>query len=631
MAISIGRKKSNKNNSNSASKPNYSTIDLLFYKSSLAKSLAKSLRKKLEKAGLPDDSQILASRFVFFLIISIAFMIVLLAVGIISIRDFVLTGDRKFAVFGIMSFIFGIIIPPVTYLLFNLNISQKIDNRRIGIEAETPAFAALFLVFLRSGLSPKILFENLSKTRAFTYINGVSKYIVKRMNYLGESVEKAVDSSIRIVPSKLYEELMITYITAVVSGAPVYETMSTKVKDIIKRIELLASVAADTLSGVGEGYVTWLASGYITIYLILILESVFTLLQLLPLPIIGILVVIFVPMVNVLFIFAVDSLQFKFPEKPLKADKLFLELLPVGFIVGIVLMIILEPLMSRIFHYQPVASQYLIIGMFTLSGTTYYVPATVIGLTLGFILALIPPTIMAQRELNEGTGYDIYVVRLLRAIGEGVRAGLSPETIIKNLKDNKEMGKLQNVLKRLYAYIKLGMPVKDAFRKASQTIIDFPTKVAFNSLADMVEIGSLTPESVEILADQLDSQIRIRNEYYSKIKVLLYMPYIGSILALITSVILSSAILSLISTGGYAFTYGPLAVATTLVPKAIYMTALSSVFNSMLAGLLVGKLARGRIANGYKHSIILMTITMILLLMTLLLHFSFISNQTPTL
>jgi len=410
-------------------------------------------------------------------------MIVLLVAGIISIRDFVLTGDRKFAVLGIMSFIFGIIIPPVTYLLFNLNISQKIDSRRIGIEAETPAFAALFLVFLRSGLSPKILFENLSKTRAFTYINGVSKYIVKRMNYLGESVERAVDSSIRIVPSKLYEELMTTYITAVISGAPVYETMFTKVKVIIKKIELLATVAADRLPGVGEGYVTWLASGFITIYLILILESVFTLLQLLPLPIIGILVVIFVPMVNLLFILAVDSLQFKFPEKPLIADKLFLELFPVGFILGIVLMIILEQLMSRIFHYPPVAPQYLIIGMFTLSGTMYYVPATVIGLTLGLIIAMIPPTIIAQRELKEGTGYDIYVVRLLRAIGEGVRAGLSPETIIKNLKDNKEMGKLQVVLKRLYAYIRLGMPVRDAFRKASQTIIDFPTKVAFKLLS----------------------------------------------------------------------------------------------------------------------------------------------------
>ncbi|MCG2909876.1 MAG: type II secretion system F family protein, partial [Stygiolobus sp.] len=459
-----------------------------------------------------------------------------------------------------------------------------------------------------------------------------SNYIVKRMSYLGEGVEKAVGSSITVVPSKLYDELMSTYITAIVTGAPVYETMSSKVKDILKRIELLASVAADRLSGVGEGYVTWLASGFISIYLILILESVFTLLKVLPLPIIGVLVVVFIPIVNVLFIWMVDSLQFKFPEKQLRADKIFLMLFPVGFILGIVLMMILEPLMARIFNYPVVSPEYLLIELFTLSGTTFAVPATVVGLSLGFIIALVPAAVMTERELREGTGYDIYVVRLLRAIGEGVRAGLTPETVIKNLKDSSEMGKLQVVLKRLYAYIRLGVPLKDAFRKASETIIDFPTRVAFNALADMIEIGSLTPESVEILADQLDSQIRIRNEYYAKIKVLLYMPYVGSILALVTSVILSSAILSLITTGKFAFTYGPLASATVLVPKAIYMTALSSVFNAVLAGLLVGKLARGRVASGYKHAIILTVITTFLLLMVLLVRFSFVSTPTaPTL
>jgi len=630
MALKLSKKQNGRNKV--TKNQNYSSIDLMFYKSSFAKWLSKSLERKLLQAGMPDDPQILASRLLFFLIMSGIATFALMIIGIFAFRDFVLTHNPKFAVFGIMSFIFGVIIPVITYLIFEMNISQKIEARRIGIEAETPAFSALFLVFLRSGLSPKILFENLSKTKAFNYINVVSKYIVKRMSYLGEGVEKAVENSITVVPSKLYDELMSTYITAILTGAPVYETMSSKVKDILKRIELLASVAADRLSGVGEGYVTWLASGFITIYLILILESVFTLLKVLPLPIIGVLVVVFIPIVNVLFIWMVDSLQFKFPEKQLRADKIFLMLFPVGFILGIVLMMILEPLMARIFNYPVVSPEYLLIELFTLSGTTFAVPATVVGLSLGFIITLVPAAVMAERELREGTGYDIYVVRLLRAIGEGVRAGLTPETVIKNLKDSSEMGKLQVVLKRLYAYIRLGVPLKDAFRKASETIIDFPTRVAFNALADMIEIGSLTPESVEILADQLDSQIRIRNEYYAKIKVLLYMPYVGSILALVTSVILSSAILSLITTGKFAFTYGPLASATVLVPKAIYMTALSSVFNAVLAGLLVGKLARGRVASGYKHAIILTVITMFLLLMVLLVRFSFVSSPTaPTL
>jgi flagellar protein FlaJ len=157
MALKLSKKRNGRNKI--TKNQNYSSIDLMFYKSSLAKSLSKSLERKLLQAGMSDDPQILASRLLFFLITSMIVMFALIIIGIFAFRDFVLTHNPKFAVFGIMSFIFGVIIPVITYLIFEMNISQKIEARRIGIEAETPAFSALFLVFLRSGLSPRILFE----------------------------------------------------------------------------------------------------------------------------------------------------------------------------------------------------------------------------------------------------------------------------------------------------------------------------------------------------------------------------------------------------------------------------------------------------------------------------------------
>ncbi|GAA5420151.1 hypothetical protein Stok01_02114 [Sulfurisphaera tokodaii] len=623
--ISSGKKKP------SDEKINISQIDLLFYRTSLVEPLAKSLDKKLKQAGLSDDPRIYASRLFFFLILGIIIGVMLLFAGFIFLREFELTKLSKFAVGGIMFILFGVIIPVVTYLVLISNVSQKVESRRIGVEAETLAFSALFLVFLRSGLSPRLLFENLSKTKAFNYMNSIAKYIVKRINFLGESVEKAIDESTKIVPSKLYNDLMVTYITAIRTGAPVFETMQSKIKDILKNMELQASKAADNLSGVGEGYVTWLASGFISFFLILILEAVFPQLHVLPIGILGAFAVLGIPIVNILFVWVVDQTQYKFPEKQLRADKIFLMLFPVGIILGIILMIVLEPIIAKITHQIPVAPKYMLLGLFTLSGNLNYIPATVIGLTIGLILSLIPPYIIAKRELSEGSGYDIYVARFLRAIGEGSRAGLSPEAVIKNLKDSKELGKLQNILRRVYAYINLGIPIKDAFRKASDIIIDFSTKIAFTSLADMIEIGSLTPESVETLADQLDAQIRIRREYYAKIKILLYMPYVGSILALIATIILSSAIISLLSSSSFITSYGPLAAAQVLVPKAVYIASLSSVFNAYTAGLLVGKLASGRIANGYLHAIILLIITMILVLLTLSIKFSFTSPVAPTL
>ncbi|BFH73587.1 type II secretion system F family protein [Sulfurisphaera javensis] len=626
MAITSSKKKEQNENS-----VKISQIDLLFYKSPLVEPLSKSLDKKLKQAGLSDDPKLYASRILFFLLFSIIVGIILIFFGLIFIREFEITRLSKYAVVGIMGLLFGIIIPVVTYLALISNVSQKVDSRRIGIEAETPAFSALFLVFLRSGLSPRLLFENLAKTRAFNHMNQVSKYIVKRINFLGESVETAINSSIKIVPSKLYDDLMTTYVTAIRTGAPVFETMQSKIKDILRNMELAASKAADNLSGVGEGYVTWLASGFISFFLILILEAVFPQLHVLPIGLLGAFAVLGIPLVNILFVWVVDQTQYKFPEKQLKADKMFLMLFPVGIVLGIIFMIILEPIIAKIMHETPIAPKFMLIGLFTLSGNLNYIPATVIGLTLGLIISVIPPYVIARRELKEGTGYDIYVARFLRAIGEGTRAGLSPETVIKNLKDSKELGKLQIILKRVYAYINLGIPIKDAFRKAADIIIDFSTKIAFTSLADMIEIGSLTPESVETLADQLDSQIRIRREYYAKIKILLYMPYVGSILALIATIILSSAIISLLSSSSFITSYGPLAAAQALVPRAVYIASLSSVFNAYTAGLLVGKLASGRIANGYLHSAILLVITMILVLITLSIKFSFVSPVAPSL
>lgn len=612
-------------------KQHFSFFDLLFYNSSVINGLARSLDKKLKQAGLPDDPRIYASRIFSFLLISLIVASVLIIFGIFGIREYEITKLTKFIIIGLMSSIFGLIIPVVTYLVSISNVSQKIDNRKLRIEAETPAFSALFLVFLRSGLSTRLLFENLARTTAFTEINNISRYIIKRINFLGESTERAIDESIKIIPSRLYEELMTTYITAIRTGAPIFETMQTKIRDITKEIELTASKAADDLSGIGEGYVTWLSSGFISFFLILILESVFPQLHVLPLGMLGAFAVIGIPIVNLMFVWIVDQVQYKFPERQLRANKLFLILFGIGLLLGIVLMILLEPLIAKITHQTPISPEYLLIGLFTLSGNLNYIPATIIGLALGLMMALIPPYIVTKRELSVGTGYDTYVARFLRAVGEGTRAGLSPEAVIDSLKNTKELGKLQEVLKNVVAYTKLGYPIKDAFKKASDIILDFPTRIAFSSLADMIEIGSLTPESVEILADQIDTQIRIRREYRTKVKVLLYMPYVGTVLALIATVILSSAIISLLSSSTLVTSYGPLSIAQVLVPKAVYISSVSAVFNAFTSGLLVGKLSSGRIANGYIHASLLLIITVLMILAAISIKFSFGAPVSPTL
>ncbi|MCY0882284.1 MAG: flagellar assembly protein, partial [Acidianus infernus] len=161
-------------------------------------------------------------------------------------------------------------------------------------------------------------------------------------------------------------------------------------------------------------------------------------------------------------------------------------------------------------------------------------------------------------------------------------------------------------------------------------IMDFTSKISLVSLADMMEIGSMTPETIESIARQIESQIKIKRDYESKVKILLVTPYMGVILSLIASVLLGSAILSLLLGQKISYAVGPLIEASVLLPRAIYITEISSIFNSFMAGLLVGKLGSGKIATGLIHSAILVIITAVMLLVLLHVHFDFYKPSTPT-
>ncbi len=620
-----GGEKKDKKENKAQQTTRYGVFDLLFYNSGMAKSLSKKFDEKLKKAGLGDDPRIYASRLISYLLISLVMTGIMLGFGGLLFLDFLRLHMVKYLAVGLLMFIFGIIIPPVIYIVYTVNVSQRIESRRIGIDSETPIFSSIFLVFLKAGLNVRFVFDYLARSNALSNISQISAFISKRMKFLGESTEEAIVNSFPISPSKLFNDFLTTYVTAIRTGAPVVDTIYSKTKDLLKAVELSAADAASKLEGIGEGYVIWLSSGFITFFLAMIIEALF------PsfggagsFKLLGAMAVLLIPLINLVFVYIVDTTQFKFPEKPLKANKLFFITLPVGLLI----MFLLLAVINRIPPFSGAPNQ--LLALLTLSGALSSINPSIFAIMIGLLIASVPPGILAIKEVNRGTGYDVYVVAFLRAVSEGLRAGLSPEAVIRNLRGSKEMGKFNSVLETIDIYNRLGYPLKDSFKRAADQIMDFSSKVSLISLADMIEIGSLTPETVEFLADQIATQIRIRREYNSKIKILLYTPYIGIILALIASVLLGNSMVTVLvhGTSAASLSYGPLAEAEVLLPNALYIISVSSMFNSFLAGLLVGKLSSGRSSVGLIHSAILVVITVILLIIAQ--HISLVTPVKPS-
>ena len=86
-----------------------------------------------------------------------------------------------------MTFILGSVIVTVSYLVFIMNISNELSKKHTGFDAEPLAFSELFFIYLRTGKSPKILSEQISKARAFETIRTFLKYISNRIQFLGEA------------------------------------------------------------------------------------------------------------------------------------------------------------------------------------------------------------------------------------------------------------------------------------------------------------------------------------------------------------------------------------------------------------------------------------------------------------
>ncbi|WP_126450226.1 hypothetical protein [Sulfodiicoccus acidiphilus] len=135
--------------------PRNRDLFMIFYDTSLAKSLAKSLEPKLRKAGIPDDPQLYASKLLFYTTVSIVPTVLMVTLSVVVIDKLYLpTRVPKYLLGSLILVALGILIPPITYFVQQVFLSQRIYEREVGITSETPVFSSLFVIFLRSGLSP---------------------------------------------------------------------------------------------------------------------------------------------------------------------------------------------------------------------------------------------------------------------------------------------------------------------------------------------------------------------------------------------------------------------------------------------------------------------------------------------
>ncbi|MEB3851274.1 MAG: type II secretion system F family protein [Desulfurococcales archaeon] len=478
--------------------------------------------------------------------------------------------------------------------------SGRIGDRKSGVETELPFFAAYLTTMARGGVSVGKILERVSNLKIFRAIREEARMIVRDIRVFGKDPLSAIEANALEHPSPRYRDLMLGYVTSVRTGGDVLHYLEIRTQDIFtSRISELKTIA-ERMSMFTEVYVT------VAVILTLVFYIFFTISAIFPTSGFGggvaqlaLFSFVFLPTITVLLLYMIHKAQ---PRTPIEFRAPYRNTLIIGAPLALVAFPII---LYGTGGYQALYGASITAG-------------SIIGLAAalsGSLIALaLPGAATYIREKRRTRGLGRATANFLRDLAETRKTGLSPEKSIEMLAD-RDYGPLTPIVRRAAAALTLGMELEEALRRALRGFRDWLLLANFRFLADSIQVGGGTSETLDSLARYAHSLVEIEEELKRRLRSYIFMPYMGAILVVVSSLLVLGFTASTLTshqaqTGPGALGLGGGATIAQQIPKIALLLTLGGVFNAWLMGLVAGKIQDSYLAAGFVHSIILTLISL---------------------
>jgi len=233
-------------------------------------------------------------------------------------------------------------------------------------------------------------------------------------------------------------------------------------------------------------------------------------------------------------------------------------------------------------------------------------------LGIAFIVAIVPFIIYLNLESIKEKEKEEMFLDFSRDLVEGVKAGTPISKSIINVQ-NKDYGSLSPHIKKMANQISLGIPVRDALDIFARDIKNNTITRSINLIKEAEKSGGNIENILESVAKSISLIEKLKKERESAIYSLVIQGYIIYIIFIIIILVMQFKIMPMTVGITDLGTVGDIGISTVpLTPDK-----LSGPFTYLLitqgffAGLVVGKLSRGSIKAGLKHSAIFVIIAII--------------------
>ena len=236
-------------------------------------------------------------------------------------------------------------------------------------------------------------------------------------------------------------------------------------------------------------------------------------------------------------------------------------------------------------------------------------------LGIGLILATLPGAIMNIYTTRKKRAVEAKLSSFLRDLSEVRKTGLAPEKTIEQLA-SRDYGALSHTSSRSPCQLSWGAPMRVVMENFSAAVKSWVTKAMAFLLLEVVDVGGGSPKMFVNLADFTEKNAQLERERKALIRPFIIIPYIGAIMVVATTAMMiyfvSPSALSFPGSTGAA-NYLPSA---NVINQATTILLTASIFQAWIMGFVAGKMGESTVADGFKHAVALVGISLITVIVT---------------
>ncbi|MDD5193484.1 MAG: type II secretion system F family protein [Candidatus Nanoarchaeia archaeon] len=240
---------------------------------------------------------------------------------------------------------------------------------------------------------------------------------------------------------------------------------------------------------------------------------------------------------------------------------------------------------------------------------------------ISFLIAGLPFFVSLILESSLSREKDEMFLEFSRNLVESVKAGTPISKSIINIK-TKDYGGLSPFINKLANQITLGIPVKTAFETFARDVGSKTVIRAVNIISESEKAGGEIGEILESVVKSVSQIEKLRKERMASTYSLIVQGYIIFLIFIIIMIVMQFNILPIASglgsgteginstpIGGFSgFGMGARATPEELSRPFVWLLVTQGFF----AGLVIGKLAEGKLRAGLKHSFILLIFALLI-------------------